>query len=186
MFRTIQIVSLSALLLGAEGCATHALWSEADLDTWNEPAENPNLRLFRTEKKKDFLVVYDEYRERNDATHARAYLLNANRHRLQQGQQPHFVSAKRQQKLPSVSIFHTNFPPGINEPQMFYAVANTNGPSFRIFSNEAEISFNELPVYNDGAGRAKRIALTPVAVTCDLTIIGGWIFLWYLVCRRFQ
>jgi hypothetical protein len=34
-----------------------------------------------------------------------------------------------------------------------------------------------MPVYNDGWGRTDRIALTPVAVVADLTIVGGFLFL---------
>ena len=57
-------------------------------------------------------------------------------------------------------------------PQTYYAVADTNG-SFKIFSGEAEISSHSLPVYNDGFGAAKKVALTPIAVVGDLTIITG-------------
>lgn len=178
MFRTFQVVSLLALLASASGCATHALWNEADLDTWNEPAPTPNLRLFRNETKNDFLVVYNEYRERKDAVRTKAFLLNANQTRLDNRQRPNFVSAKNQRELSSVLVVPPNSQHLSMTPQTYYAVADTNG-SFKIFSGEAEISSHSLPVYNDGFGGAKRVALTPVAVVGDLTIIGGWICLWY-------
>lgn len=177
MFRTVQIVSLLALLIGLPGCATKALWSEADLDTWNEPAETPNLRLFHHEAKKDFLVVYDEYRERSDAVRTKAYLLKANESRIETLRRPHFISAKIQRGLPTVSVFPLSLPHETNSPSL-YAIVGANGHSFKIFSDDAEIIAHNLPVYNDGLGRTKRVALTPFAVAGDVTIIGGWIFLW--------
>ena len=47
----------------------------------NEPAQNPDVRLFDARHKKDFLVVYNEYSERHDSIHTRAYFLNQNRKR---------------------------------------------------------------------------------------------------------
>src|SRR4051812_4609807 len=103
MFRSVQlVVVLVALLVGSSGCATHALWTEVDLDTWNEPAQNPNLRLFRNETKKDFLVVYEENRERDDIVRTKAYLLDANRERIKKQQRPQFVSAGSRKNLPAV------------------------------------------------------------------------------------
>ncbi|HXI71546.1 MAG TPA: hypothetical protein VNN22_14420 [Verrucomicrobiae bacterium] len=36
-----------------------------------------------------------------------------------------------------------------------------------------------MPTYNDGQGRVEKIALTPVAVTADLTIVGGILGCWF-------
>jgi hypothetical protein len=38
-------------------------------------------------------------------------------------------------------------------------------------------------VYADASGRAKQIALTPLAVVADLTILGGFVFIWYWAGR---
>ena len=64
--------------------------------------------------------------------------------------------------------------PDTNVPPAVYAVISTNTQSFTIYSNEQGTN-HDLPVYNDGWGRTDRIALTPVAVVADLTIIGGYL-----------
>ena len=172
-----QLVTIALLLpLLISGCATNALWTKARLDDWNEPAANPRLQLFDASRQKDFLVVYDEYSERHDSTRTRAYLLNQSEKRVAQGRKPHFVRAQRSRELPPIPVWqtlpvaNTNFAPAV------YAVISTNKQSFTIYSSERRTN-HDLPVYNDGWGRTDRIALTPVAVVADLTIIGGFLFL---------
>jgi hypothetical protein len=173
--RPLQIMALLLPLLTG-GCATHALWTEAHLDDWNEPAANHGLQLFDASRNNDFLVVYDEYSERHDATRVRAYFLNQNETRVEQGRKPCFVSTQLSRDLPPVPVMpalplaDTNFLPAL------YAVISTNKQSFTIYSGNGRTS-HDLPVYNDGWGRADRIALTPVAVVADLTIVGGFLFL---------
>jgi hypothetical protein len=62
-----------------------------------------------------------------------------------------------------------------NPPEQFCAVTETNGGSFEIFSGGRQMGSYQLPVYDDGWGRIEKIAWTPVAVTADLTIIGGFL-----------
>ncbi len=166
------------LLLLTGGCATEALWNKAQLDAWNEPADNSKLQLFDASSQKDFLVIYEEYSERHDSTRTRAYFLNRNEKRVEQGRQPHFVSARWSHKLPPVPVSQTPPESGTNLPQSIYAVISTNTQSFTIYSS-AQRTSHDLPVYNDGWGRVDRIALTPVAVVADLTIIGGFLgYIW--------
>lgn len=167
---TRVVLLLLPLLTG--GCVTNALWNKTDLDDWNEPAQNADVRLFDARHKKDFLVVYDEYSERHDSTHTRAYFLNQNQKRVAQGQKPHFVSSRLSHKLPPVPIFQTLPESGTNFSQTIYAVISTNRQSFTIFSGKEKTDYS-LAVYNDGRAQIDRIALTPVAVTADLTIVGG-------------
>jgi hypothetical protein len=42
-----------------------------------------------------------------------------------------------------------------------------------LYSSGTPVGTFALPVYRDGMGQTERIALTPLAVTADLTIIGG-------------
>jgi hypothetical protein len=172
-----QLLTMALLLpLLTGGCATNALWTRARLDAWNEPADNPRLQLFDASRQKDLLVVYDEYSERHDSTRTRAYFLNQNEKRVEQGRKPHFVSAQLSRELPPVPalqtlpLANTNFSPTV------YAVISTNKQSFTIYSSEQRTN-HDMPVYNDGWGRTDRIALTPVAVVADLTIVGGFLFL---------
>jgi hypothetical protein len=167
-----------ALLLPllASGCATHALWNKTQLDAWNEPADNPRLQLFDASRQKDFLVVYDEYSERHDSTRTRAYLLNQSEKRVEQGRKPHFVSAQRSRELPPIPVLQTLPLANTSFLPTVYAVISTNKQSFTIYSSGQRTN-HDMPVYNDGWGRTDRIALTPVAVVADLTIVGGFLFL---------
>ncbi|HXR04445.1 MAG TPA: hypothetical protein VN836_07035 [Verrucomicrobiae bacterium] len=173
----LTIALLLTLLTG--GCATDALWNKTDLDAWNEPAQNPDVHLFDARQKKDFLIVYDEYSERHDSVHPRAYFLNRNQERVAQGQKPHFVSTRCSHKLPPVQTFQTPPESNTNFSQTTYAVMASNKQSFTIFSG-AEKKEYSLAVYNDGRGQKVRIALTPFAVTTDLTILGGVLGCWFL------
>jgi hypothetical protein len=162
-------VLLMLLPVLASGCVTHKLWSEKTLDEWNEPATNPNLRLFHDAQQDDFLVVYDEYSGRHETTRARAYFLYENRKLLSQNHCPHFVSTNLAGHLPPVPVLASVT---TNAPGPFYAVT-TNGGNFILFSGQREAGSYCMPSYNDGIGRMERIAWTPLTVTADLTIVGG-------------
>jgi hypothetical protein len=172
-----QLLTMALLLpLLTSGCATNALWNKTRLDAWNEPADDPRLQLFDASRQKDFLVVYDEYSERHDSTRTRAYFLNQSEKRVVQGRKPHFVSAQLSRELPPIPVLQTLPLANTSFPPTVYAVISTNKQSFTIYSNEQRTN-HDLPVYNDGWGRTDRIALTPVAVVADLTIVGGFLFL---------
>lgn len=160
---------LLLLPLLASGCVTHKLWSEKAMDEWNEPAANPNLRLFRDARQDDLLVVYDEYSNRHYTTQARAFFLRQNLKPLDERVRPHFVSTNLAAHLSSVPVFSSVT---TNAPELFYAVT-TNGGNFTLFSNRLESGSYSLPAYNDGIGRKERIAWTPLTVAADLTIVGG-------------
>ena len=161
----------------ASGCMTHKLWTESALDEWNRPADNPGLRLFRDEGRDDLLVMYDEFSERHEATQTRAFFLNQNKKLLAQQDRPHFVGVKSVCGLTPVPMF--SLAP-TNSLEKFYAITATNCTSFDIFSDGCKISSTQLPTYNDGTGQWERIAWTPVAVTMDLTIIGGAVGCWWI------
>jgi hypothetical protein len=170
MRRTFQFMLLLALPLWACGCATHQLWCGSGFDEWNEPAPNPNLRLFDDRRRNDLLVVYNEYSERYASTNTRAFYLETNQKRIAQGSSPRFAALNASRGLPPVPVFcpAPAFPPG-----RLYAITQTNHSGFTLFSDGQEISSYELPVYTDSVGRRAKIALTPVAATIDLAIIGS-------------
>jgi hypothetical protein len=149
---------------------THKLWTESALDSWNEPAPAVGLKLFRDEPQHRVLVVYDEYSERLEIIQTRAYFLKDGQTTNVIGIAPKFVNPKICKHLPAVPVY---FSAPTNSPPAFYAVAETNNPAFTIFSaNKLAWTFS-LPLYNDGTGRWKRIALTPVAATIDTSIVGA-------------
>jgi hypothetical protein len=42
-----------------------------------------------------------------------------------------------------------------------------------VYSSGASVGLYTLPVYYDGMGEMERLALTPLAATADLSIVGG-------------
>ncbi len=167
------------VILGGSGCATSALWTSPGLECWKEPDQNPNLRLYDGAPCADFLVVYDQYSERSDTTHRVAYWMNENERRLNNRRAPEFVSPKLAVPLASIPTFNSVSERG-NSPPPVYALVATNGQSFTLYSDTLGVSSHDLPVYNDGKGKMEKAVLTPVAVTADLTIVGGVIGYWYL------
>jgi hypothetical protein len=153
-------------------CVTHKLWTESQLDEWNEPAGNPNLRVFRDERQNDLLVIYDEFSDRQETDRARAFFLYKNQSRLQSQSRPHFVNLNTSRSLTPVPLF---FSTPTNPPALYCEVAETNHANFMIYSAGRQIGSYDLPMYNDGWGQAERIAWTPFAVTADLTIVGGYL-----------
>jgi hypothetical protein len=152
------------------------------LEACNEPADNLNLRLFEAKPQTNLLVIYDESSERNEAVHTRAYWLNENQTLLDQRLCPHFTRTRSGRNLPAVPVYYDPIPAGTALPLGLCAVVTTNRQSFTLCSNNCAIGRHDLPVYNDGKGRIEKIALTPVAVTADLSIVGcflGYLYLLY-------
>jgi hypothetical protein len=175
----IRLLPLLLLALDS-GCATRALWNNGNLEAVKEPADDINLHLFDAKQKNDLLVVYDEYSERSGKIRTRAYWLNENEARVNQRRAPHFTSTNLTGSLPNVPVFHGSATSGTNLTRTLYAVVATNEQSFTLYSGGQEIGSHDLPFYNDGMGRVEKTVLTPVAVTADLTIIGGYIGVWFL------
>jgi len=173
------IAGLLLLLTFDSGCATKALWDTADLEAVKEPAANLNLRLFDAKRNEDLLVVYDEYSERNDGVRTRAYWLNQNQARVDLRRVPHFTSPGLMRDLSPVPVFYAA-PGETNWTFALYAVVETNRQSFTLYSNNGKTSRHDLPTYNDGWGRVEKIALFPVAVTADATIVAGFVGYMYL------
>ncbi len=173
MRRLFFILWFPLVALLASGWLTHRLWTESKLDEWNEPATNPNLRLFRADNSDRLLVMYDEFSERREVTQTRAYFLDEHA----KSPRPKFMDVRTASGLASVPFYSS--PPTNSAPSLF-AVAGTDG-GFTIFLNGKKSGSYSLPVYDDGVGRWEKIAWTPLAMTADLTIIGGavgcyWIY----------
>jgi hypothetical protein len=166
-------VLLLPLLAG--GCVTHKLWTGSQLDAWNEPADNPNLRLFQSERQNDLLVVYDEYSERHDHARTRAFYLFQNQKPSPPGRRPHFVNVNSSNGLVPAPVF---FSMPTNFPEKYCAVTETNSQSFTVFFAGQWMGSYQLPVYDDGLGKYERAAWTPLAVTADLTVVGGVVGVW--------
>ena len=178
--RCVATIFLPLLLSLGSGCATKALWENENLEAVKEPANPVNLRLFHATRRNDLLVIYDEYSERSDGVRTRAYWLNENQARLAKKHAPHFTSTNLiTRQLSPVPIFHST-PGETNWTFALYAVVETNRQSFTLFYKNGNLSRHDLPTYNDGKGPIEKIALTPVAVTADVTIAAGFFGYWYL------
>lgn len=171
-----RLIFLLLPLAFGSGCATATLWS--NLENNNGPNQDADLRLYEAKQQKDLLVIYDEHSERKDAVRRRAYFLNAERDRLRRRQQPHFVSTNLAGQFPPVPVFKVL--PGTNtgSAPLLYALYSTNTQSFMLYSNGCAAGQHDLPEYDDPVTRRERIALTPLTVPVDLTLVGGCIFLW--------
>jgi hypothetical protein len=83
--------------------------------------------------------------------------------------------------LETVPVFYDPIPTGMNLPAGLCAVVATNKQSFTLFQASRFVASHDLPVYNDGKAQVEKAALTPLAVTADLTIIGGFLGYLYLL-----
>ena len=170
------------LILFLESGCTYALWTNGNLDAYKEPAPNPNLRLYKSTQGDDVLVVYKEFSERNDATHTRAYWLNKNQKRVEKRHAPAFTRSRSIQGLQAIPLF------GATQtcekyPQGAYAVYDPNVLSFTLYADGLETGSYALPVYNDHWGVVEKTALTPFAVSADVTIVGGCVAVLYAYSR---
>jgi len=180
--RQIQLLFLLMSLMLGSGCVTKRLWDSNDLEAWNQPATNPMLHVFQANPKNDLLIVYDEYAERSDATRTRAYWLNENQKLIEQRSMPHFISTNSASGLTAVPVLLATTDQA-QLPPLPYAIVETNGSSFTIHSDSGTMGPHELPVYNDRKGKLEKFALTPLATTADLTIVGGFVGYLYLAWR---
>jgi hypothetical protein len=170
--RHVALFSPLLLALACGGCMTSALWQNDDLEAWRQPANKPNLQLFEGNSQTNLLVFYDECSERNNLVHTRAYWEKENQSKLDRKVRPRFAPFSSKDHLPSVPVFYDPIPAGTKLPPGLCAVVATNGQSFTLFNDNFAIGSHSLPVYNDGKGRTEKIALTPLAVTADATIVG--------------
>jgi hypothetical protein len=166
-FRTMLL--LLPLGLGS-GCTTSALWTESAMDNWNQPAVKSNLRLFAAGPPQDFLVVYDEYSDRHQTNTARAYFLYQNLERMAQKHGPHFVSVARAKGMAPVPVFPATIGSGTDHLARPFVISSTNDAAFTLYYSDGGSDLYHLPIYNDGTGKYKRAALTPLTVTADAAI----------------
>jgi hypothetical protein len=176
-----RLLPLLSLPFFGSGC-TYALWTNGNLDAYKEPALSPNLRLYESKQKNDILVVYKEYAERNESTNTRAYWLNKNEKRVENQYAPGFVRKGSASHLTPIPVFYS-VPEKADFTRGSYAVCETNQQSFKLFSNGREICSFSLPVYKDRRGSIEKIALTPFAVSADVTVVGACAGVYYLYLR---
>ncbi len=166
---------LALLPLVLTGCATSALWGNRD---FREPAKPPELALFQSADTTRVLVLYDETSDTSEHISRRAYWLGLEEKPRRNPHRPFFVPVEQSQGLLPLAAVEST-PAGSPWPNKLCVVASTNDIAFTLISEGRSPVTYRLPVYQDPAGRFKRILLTPLAVAADATIVGGYIFLWW-------
>jgi hypothetical protein len=173
-FWSLVLLSAQAMLVG--GCATSKVWEEGQFARFHEPAIPSNVRLFDSSHRGDVLVEYDEWRDGDEKIRRRAYWLEQNTAPLQAGRKPRFVSAQHDADLLPIPAIEG--PPIGGDASSGHHYAIISNQAFALYSGENKIGAYELPVYVDASGRVKQVAITPLAVAADLTIVGGFLFVW--------
>lgn len=164
--RLLSVISAVVLL---DGCATSALWSER---AYCEPSAVPELRLSFNSEKEDVLVQYQEIDDRSFKPRERAYFLYQNQKKLATGRKPAFTKPEKAGGLiPLLIVTPEEHTAQVRELEL-YAVAETNSPTFAVYSKDRELGVHDLPVYGERMQLAGQVALTPLAVAADVIVVG--------------
>jgi hypothetical protein len=160
--------ALGCLCLCLCGCAsvrdasiTGRLWHERDFVV---PSPDPQLAFSQTPK--GILVQYNAVTERNGDFYRRAYYLEPNLKRIAAGEKPIFVDPAKAGPQTVIPIL-----PRPSIP--FCAVCSSNLSTFTIYRQGEVLGPCDLPVFRDPRQKATQIALTPLAVTGDATVVAA-------------
>jgi hypothetical protein len=159
------LICCLALLFGG-GCATSALWSEGDLHRF-APSKPANFQLSQQKNGPKILVTYDESLDDGAVKTRRAYWIDPAIEPSGIVKRPVFVSLRNENGLQAIPI---GDPP---QQKGYSALVQTNAPAFTLFVDGQKLWRYELPVYERSKVTGKQVALTPLAVAADLTIVGG-------------
>lgn len=177
MRRNLLLVALLLVQLPLWTGCTALLWEKSTLSTYYHPAGPPNLQLYYSEEQKDFLVQYDESRNREKTIHTRYYWLKPNVKLTEGGRKPEFLdlaSVDGLQQLPQTPLPLNPPPPGLNG---LYVVYRPDDIRFQVYSGTNQIRSYILPDYDANQKTALKVLLTPPAVIVDATVIGAVIYL---------
>jgi hypothetical protein len=171
------ILCLMPFLTGCEDLGgnslTGKLWSDMAANH-NGPAPDPNLKISQTRDRKDFLVQYDEVRDRDSSAKRRAYWLFASKRRLEKGKKPHFVNPRQANGLQAVLVETNSVPDAVEDSAARPgAVLLSDHRHFTLVADGGEVGTFCLPVYADRTSRAELVALTPVTVLGDTAVVVG-------------
>jgi len=142
---------------------TSRLWQGED---YVAPSPDPKLAISRTSR--GILVQYDALYEHNGNLHRRAYYLEPNLKRVATAQKPVFVDLAR--VGPQTAIPILPHPTASASPEC-YAVCSSNLCTFTIYRGGKASGSYDLPVFKDVRGTATQVALTPLAVTGDVSVV---------------
>lgn len=155
---------MAMLLAGAGGCATddsilltQHLWQSESFRRFHEPASDPRLEVHRSEKPSDYLVTYDEVREKDGRIRRRAFYLKANLNRLASRRRPAFVNPAKAASLEAVPV----------------GAIVADGDRWQLREPDGSTLEFTLPTYASRGATALKILITPFTVTSDTIIVGS-------------
>jgi hypothetical protein len=174
MMRALSTLAVAVYVILCTGCATKTLWEEGRFVRFREPASPSNLQLFQAANTNKLLIAYDE--ETDEGTHQkrRAFWADLTEEPPRNPFRPDFTTAANSRQLRSLPLVQEPAPHDLS------AITTNNARAFILFKDGQQIWTQPLPVYEDRSGRTKQIALTPVTIVADITIIGGIILFYWL------
>ena len=173
----VLVACLAPWLTGCESVQdktlTGRLWDGAAINH-GEPAGKANLRLYQTVDHKDVLVRYDEELESNGAIKGRAFLLMANQRRVNAGEKPSFLTARKAARLQSFPLeMISSIDSNTAKKEEIQAIISPDEHHFTLVSECKEIGSYNLPTYVTTGSKLTRALLTPATVAGDVTIYGA-------------
>ncbi len=164
------------LLAGCETASecslTCRLWKNDDMSKWSEPTPGPDIAFFQVGDSEAILVQYDAFSERHSRVERRAFYLESNRESVEAGRKPQFVPMPPAESLrPIPVVIGTNAPPFAPGATQYWARVSKEGKAFRLYRGETCTEEIDLPVYQETAGTAWRVVLTPLAVAGDTAVV---------------
>lgn len=174
--------SLTALLLAGAlpftGCQTfeehgltHKLWSDASLTDYYEPAGTATLKSFQRPPSPRLLVAYDERREKDSSVRRRAFFLPDSAKTLAAQGKPSFTSPAPDAGWVEVPVIVAGQPA---PAAPLYLKLAADSKSFTVVRDGVVDGPHQLPTYVDQSSTAFRVAMTPVAVVADVTVVAVW------------
>ena len=115
-------------------------------------------------------MQYDASYERNGDQLRLAYYLEPNIKRIAAGQKPVFVDPAKAGPQTVIPIIPR---PAENAPPESGVVFPSNTTSFTIYRNRKMMGPFDLPVFKDPRETATQVALTPLTVTGDATVVAA-------------
>ena len=180
--RRAAAIVVCLALLNCSGCATRYLWIDSDVAGYRDPMPASRLALFDAQDRQDVLAIYDECASPHGERKRRAYFVLENRKRTEAERKPRFVSLSLSNGLAAIPISSSAVQP--SPARDLHAIQTENLYRFTLISQNGE-SLGEfvLPTYRSRFGTVKCVALTPITLAVDATVIGtilaaavGWAY----------
>ncbi|KAF0175213.1 MAG: Uncharacterized protein FD161_3361 [Limisphaerales bacterium] len=154
-----------------EHSLTHKLWSDPSLTDHYEPAGTRAVKSFQRPPSPRLLVSYDERCEKDSSVRRRAFFLPDSAKSLARQRKPGFTNpAPGADWIEVPVIIHGEPAPAA---PLYLALA-ADHKCFTIVRDGVADGPHRLPTYVDQRSTAFRVAMTPVAVAADVTVVALW------------